>query len=53
MVRRFLLITGLLVLPGCGGPPQPTFQPDADTIMAAVERAQAQADGPARREEQE
>ena len=53
MVRRFLLITGLLLLPGCGGPPQPTLQPDADTIIAAVEHAQAQADGPAQREAQE
>ena len=25
MVRRFRLITGLLLLPGCGGPPQPTL----------------------------
>ena len=53
MVRRFLLITGLLLLPECGGPPQPALHPDAETITAAVEHAQAQVDGPAAREEQE
>ena len=53
MVRRFLLITGLLLLPSCGGPPQPTLQPDADTLIAAVERAQAQVDRPDQEEEQQ
>jgi hypothetical protein len=53
MVRRFLVITGLLLLPGCGGPPQPTLQPDADTVTAAVAHAQAQVDGPAHGEESE
>lgn len=46
MLRRFLLITGLLLLPGCGESPKPSFHPDAQTIEQAVQHAQAQADGP-------